>query len=225
MISKKRYDIAQEAERSSHVRKKDIEILDKRLSSAKSIVLPYIQQIQDWVNNDNLSVIDAGSGPTCLARFFKSPRKVYVDPLMDFYQEYYRDKLPLAEGSTFVKSMAESMSFPNNTFDVALCYNVLDHTFKPDAIISEIKRILKAGGYLLLGIYTHGSILKFFHVLSERAGIFMERPHPYSFTIRDVTAMLKDNFTIKTCDIVAGKETPFSFKRRFYVLILQKSLP
>ncbi|MFH1128024.1 MAG: class I SAM-dependent methyltransferase [Candidatus Omnitrophota bacterium] len=224
MISKERYKIAQEAERSSHVRKKDINILDKRLTSASKIVLPYIRRIESWLNNNNFSVIDVGSGPTCLGRFFNSPRKAYCDPLMDFYREYYRDKLPRAQGSVFVKSMAENMPFCDNTFDVALCYNMLDHSFKPAEIISEIKRVLKPEGYLLLGIYTHGNILKSFRSLGESLVIFKERPHPYSFTIRGITSMLKDYFIIKTCDMVKGKETFFNLKRRFYVLILQKDL-
>ncbi|MDD5583865.1 MAG: class I SAM-dependent methyltransferase [Candidatus Omnitrophica bacterium] len=222
MITENRYKIAQEAERTSHIRKKDINILDRRLSSAQKIVLPYIQQIENLINKDNFSVVDVGSGPTCLARFFKSPHKTYVDPLMDFYQEYYREKLPVANNSTFVASMAEKMPFPSDSFDVALCYNMLDHTFKPANIVAEIKRILKPGGYVLLGIYTHGPILKFVRTLAEKTVIFKEKPHPYSFTIGNVISMLNGEFLIRQCDIRKGREIPFDFKRRFYVLILQK---
>ena len=224
MITENRYKVAQEAERTSHIRKKDINILERRLSSAQKIVLPYIRQIESWVNNDSFSVVDVGSGPTCLARFFKSQKKAYVDPLMDFYQEYYRDKLPKACGSTFIKSMAEEMPFPSESFDVALCYNMLDHTFKPRTIVAEIKRVLKPGGYLLFGIYTHGSILKFIRTLGEKSIVFKERPHPHSFTIGNVMDMFKDTFIVKKCEILKGKETIFNFRRRFYVLILQRIL-
>ncbi|MDD5195049.1 MAG: class I SAM-dependent methyltransferase [Candidatus Omnitrophica bacterium] len=222
MITEKRYQIAQEAERSSHIRKKDINILDRRLSSAQKIVLPYIQEIQRQFNDNHFSVIDVGSGPTCLARFFESCHKTYVDPLMDFYQEYYREKLPQTPGSVFIKSMAEKMPFAPQTFDAALCYNMLDHTFNPQEIINEISRILKPQGYLLLGIYTHGPILKFIRSFGEKLVIFKEKPHPYSFTIANVIKMLKGDFTIKKCDKLKGKETIFNFKRRFYILVLQK---
>ena len=61
MITENRYKVAQEAERTSHIRKKDINILERRLSSAQKIVLPYIRQIESWVNNDSFSVVDVGS--------------------------------------------------------------------------------------------------------------------------------------------------------------------
>lgn len=221
MISIKRYKIAQDAEKRSHMLKKDINIFDRRLSSAKNVVLPYIKQIENKLERTNVSIIDVGSGPTCLARFFKNGKKVYLDPLMDFYKEYYKDKLPA--GGRLINSMAESMPFSNETFDVAFCYNALDHSFEPLKIISEIKRILKPGGYLLLGIYTHNPILKFMRFLAEKSWIFKEKPHPYSFTIQNLKDMLKGEFVIQRADIIKAKELVFNFRRRFYVLILQRA--
>jgi SAM-dependent methyltransferase len=221
MISIKRYKIAQEAEKRSHILKKDINIFDRRLSSAKNAVLSYIKQIENKLERTNVSIIDVGSGPACLARFFKNGKKVYLDPLMDFYKEYYKDKLPAGE---LINSMAESMPFSNETFDVAFCYNALDHSFEPVKIISEIKRILKPSAYLLLGVYIHNPILKLMRFLAEKSWIFKERPHPYSFTIQNLKDILKGEFIIQKADIIKGKESIFNFKRRFYVLILQKSL-
>ncbi|GAH68175.1 unnamed protein product, partial [marine sediment metagenome] len=63
MISIKRYKIAQEAERRSHILKKDINIFDRRLSSAKNAVLPYIKQIENKLERTDVSIIDVGSGP------------------------------------------------------------------------------------------------------------------------------------------------------------------
>jgi SAM-dependent methyltransferase len=223
MITQNRYKIAQEAERTSHIRKKDINILDRRLTSAGKIAEPYIRKVESLLKTPDISIVDVGSGPTCLGRFFKTPHKTYVDPLMDFYRDYYKDKLPLAQGSNFVNSMAEKLPLADNSFDVALCYNMLDHVFDPGAIVREINRILKPGGYLLLGIYTHGMILKTIRALAEKSYVFKERPHPYSFTIAGVQALLAKGFTVKCCDRVKGKEELFYFKRRFYVLILQKA--
>ena len=40
--------------------------------------------------------------------------------------------------------------FPDNSFDSALCNQVLEHVFNPDEFLGEIARVLKPGGKLLL---------------------------------------------------------------------------
>jgi len=42
--------------------------------------------------------------------------------------------------------------FPNDFFDSALCNQVLEHVFNPDEFLSEIKRVLKPRGKLLLTV-------------------------------------------------------------------------
>lgn len=42
--------------------------------------------------------------------------------------------------------------FSNGAFDSALCNQVLEHVFEPDGFLSEISRILKPGGLLLISV-------------------------------------------------------------------------
>jgi len=221
MISLKRYKIAQDAERNSHHLKKDINIFERRTASAKKVVLPYYELIEKMINiNEQSRIADVGSGPTCLARFFKAGRKAYIDPLMNFYKEFYKDKLP--DDGSLVNEMAEKTSFPDETFDVVICYNMLDHVFEPLKVVGEMKRILKPNGLVLVGIYMHNPIMKFLRMLCEKSWIFKERPHPYSFSIKDLRTHFKENFIIKVEDMIRGKESILNFKRRFYIFILSK---
>jgi SAM-dependent methyltransferase len=44
------------------------------------------------------------------------------------------------------------LPFPDASFDAVICNQVLEHVFEPDAFVSEIARVLRAGGRLLLTV-------------------------------------------------------------------------
>ncbi|HCS19773.1 MAG TPA: methylase [Bacteroidetes bacterium] len=46
----------------------------------------------------------------------------------------------------------KTFPFDTNSFDSALCNQVLEHVFNPDEFLSEIHRVLKPGGKLLLTV-------------------------------------------------------------------------
>jgi SAM-dependent methyltransferase len=45
-----------------------------------------------------------------------------------------------------------TMPFPDASFDVSLCNQVLEHVFEPTAFLAEIRRVLRPGGQLLLTV-------------------------------------------------------------------------
>lgn len=47
---------------------------------------------------------------------------------------------------------AEKIPFPNNTFDIVVCMDVIEHVENDRAAISEIHRVLKTKGKLLLSV-------------------------------------------------------------------------
>jgi SAM-dependent methyltransferase len=53
-----------------------------------------------------------------------------------------------------VKHQNESMftvGIKDASFDMALCFDVIEHTTTPFSLLSEINRVLKPNGYLILG--------------------------------------------------------------------------
>jgi ubiquinone/menaquinone biosynthesis C-methylase UbiE len=51
---------------------------------------------------------------------------------------------------TFVRSLAESLPFPDAAFDVVVAATSLDHAFSLDRALSEVSRVLKPGGMFLI---------------------------------------------------------------------------
>lgn len=50
-----------------------------------------------------------------------------------------------------VQAIGEKTGLPSDHYGVAVCYNVLDHVQNPGAVLEEILRLLRPGGFLFLG--------------------------------------------------------------------------
>lgn len=46
----------------------------------------------------------------------------------------------------------KTLPFPNNHFDCIVSFEVLEHVFNPDVILSELSRVLKPGGFFLFTV-------------------------------------------------------------------------
>lgn len=94
-------------------------------------------------------VLDVGCGPISQSLSLVHCATVHaVDPLVD----HYRQLQPF--GWEFFRSVgasrAEELRFETESIDVVHCRNVLDHTQNADRVLSEIARVLRPGGRLLL---------------------------------------------------------------------------
>lgn len=54
------------------------------------------------------------------------------------------------DGEWTICDIESGLPFVNNSFDLIFCGDVIEHTFDTDYFISEIYRILRSGGYLIL---------------------------------------------------------------------------
>jgi len=52
------------------------------------------------------------------------------------------------------------LKFTNAKFDTILCTQVLEHVFEHDKMMSEIYRVLKPGGHIILRFHLYGSCMR-----------------------------------------------------------------
>lgn len=99
-------------------------------------------------------VIDIGCGPDGgFLPFVKAKVKIGLDPLAKEYTRNYR----VADDILMISSMAEDIPLLANSIDVCYCINALDHVMKPYAVLEEIYRILKKGGYFAFSVDVGGA--------------------------------------------------------------------
>ena len=102
----------------------------------------FIEEVSKKVDN-NLSILDVGAGPCKYRHFFSHCNYKAHD-----FSKYEGEEF--AYGELDYISDITNIPVENNSFDVILCTEVLEHVPKPDLAIGEFTRILKSNGLLVL---------------------------------------------------------------------------
>lgn len=93
-----------------------------------------------FVDFQNKSVIDIGSGPTSLLLKAKNLKKGYViDPLMDKFPQWILDRYNFTK-LTPISATGEDFK---QEADMGLIYNVLQHVVDPQKLIENVKKQVK----------------------------------------------------------------------------------
>jgi SAM-dependent methyltransferase len=100
--------------------------------------------IKAEIGNKKVRILDVGCHNKPYYPFFEGVAKSYIG--LDVYPGEKVD----------IISKAEKIPFKENTFDVVVCFQVLEHIEDPQKAINEMHRVLKKGGILMLS--THGNM-------------------------------------------------------------------
>jgi ubiquinone/menaquinone biosynthesis C-methylase UbiE len=102
--------------------------------------------------------LEVGCGPytnmRIISQFIKIDEIHCLDPLMDLYLSFRLNWLAVMAKKGKVRThtgKGEHLNFPDASFDLIVCNNVLDHVQDAEKCLSEIRRVLKPGGYFVFG--------------------------------------------------------------------------
>ncbi len=141
--------LAYQERKAQHVRGHEDEIINamKRSSQRVRELLETFQPIKPGAR-----VIEVGSGAHGLIFYFGSEPSIGVDPLAVSYGRLFPGWQRCAKT---VAARGESLPFADQSFDVVLCDNVVDHAESPKQIVGELARVLVAGGLLYFTVNIH----------------------------------------------------------------------
>lgn len=138
----------------------------------------FLSEIEEIVDFKNSVVLDVGCGISTLLNHVEAKQKYGVDPLVEEYKNFF--KYP--EDVTVKMARGENLPFQENTFDIVICSNVLDHTDDPLKTLNEIYRVLKHSGKLILTLEIFPNEIK------------RDAAHPHSITLKKLNLLLLGNF-------------------------------
>lgn len=91
-------------------------------------------------------ILEIGCGPKGMIHYISGKKKVGIDPLIE---EYKRLNI-LEDGEVkHVIGIGEELKFERESFDIIICFNVLDRSQVPEKVCQEMFRVVKKDGKII----------------------------------------------------------------------------
>jgi ubiquinone/menaquinone biosynthesis C-methylase UbiE len=100
------------------------------------------------------------------------------------YEKYNQRGLEFQGGSIL------DINFPENFFDLAICFETIEHIQNPDKALLELKRVLKPKGVLIISS-PNRKVTSWGRSINESP---CNPFHEHEFSTEDFSALLKDHF-------------------------------
>jgi 2-polyprenyl-6-hydroxyphenyl methylase/3-demethylubiquinone-9 3-methyltransferase len=147
--------------------------------------------VAEWVG-EGIALLDIGCGNGETIRQLRSKRRIDLAVGLDISEVALRNGLSSLNLSTGVLSCAESLPFQDATFDVVICFDVLEHLLDPESAVTEACRVLKDGCYFFCSVPYHGLLKNVIIALLNFESHFdVTGSHIRFFTKRSLSNILK----------------------------------
>ncbi|MEK6871945.1 MAG: class I SAM-dependent methyltransferase [Nanoarchaeota archaeon] len=174
-------------------------------------------------NSDHkkMKLLDVGSADNIIKNFL--PKNI----------EYYSLELPKEEQDEDLRDYNHEITFnlddgripvEDNTFDIIVCLDTLEHTMYPKRVLKEFKRITKKRGFFIISLPNeYNFLLRLYYLLAikTRTEIPWEvveiHQHIQKPRVGDIIQLLNDNF--KIYEVIYHWESRASYKNKLFIMI------
>jgi SAM-dependent methyltransferase len=144
--------LSYQQQKSQKLRGREQDVIQAMMRSAERVrnILERYQPL-----DSEARVAEVGSGAHGLIFYFGLKNGVGIDPLAFHYSNLFPS---WQRRVSTIAAVGEHLPFPDRSFNVVLCDNVVDHAESPASIVAELARILDVGGLLYFTVNVHHPI-------------------------------------------------------------------
>lgn len=189
MNGEKRWTRAQKAQKDFWLSRNSMTHIDEKFWNGRinhGFNLNY-----DFFNNKD--VLEVGCGATGIIFFLKNAKtRIGIEPMEvdDLIEDWKRPFIR--------KGIGEELPFEDGSFDVVICFSVLEHTADPARLVEEVSRVLRKNGDFLL----------WFHCLQGQYKILrsflnkMDAVRPHHFMLNEILTLMLNNDNNKSFKVM-----------------------
>jgi ubiquinone/menaquinone biosynthesis C-methylase UbiE len=127
----------------------------------------YLRLLEKLCDLREARILDIGCGPDGMINYINGYEKYALDSLMD----YYLKNFDMPKDVMWIKGVGEFLPFKNNSFDLIITTNTLDHMHDPGKALTEINRVLKSRCILFLTVTCYSPLVRHYKALREKVRI------------------------------------------------------
>jgi len=119
-----------------------------------------ISQLIEPVEGEILDIGSAdGTFTEVIVNHSKAAKVIGID-ILESSVKYANKRFKKDKRMEFLVADAQYLPFKKNRFQAVFCLEALEHIFDPQKVLSEIKRVLKPNGYLIILVPTDSFLFK-----------------------------------------------------------------
>lgn len=166
----------------------------------------------DWIGT-NKKVLDLGGRDGTLTKHFIEKNNVTLADIDENALEYAKRNYKV---ETIKVDLNQSLPFNNNSFDVIVMAEVLEHLPYPNITLSEIKRVLKTNGEFIGNLPLAYHLKDRWQIIRGRKLLISGDPtHLQFLSYEDVKKLMSNFFNIEEITILKGGKLSKKFPKIF----------
>ena len=170
------------------------------------------QLFSDWIGK-NKKVLDLGGRDGTLTKHFIEKNHVTLADIDENALEYAKKNYKV---ETMKVDLNQSLTFQDNSFDVVVMAEVLEHLPYPNITLSEIKRVLKTNGKFIGNLPLAYHLKDRWQIIRGRRLVISGDPtHLQFLSYEDAQKLLSKFFNIEEITILKGGKLSKKFPKAF----------